>query len=793
MKNKIIALCALGALCVAYPTSARHSMPLNAGWQFAAEGQAPVRVDLPHDFQISQPWVAPSPDEKTDNSDGAANIKSRLSARAFKEMGKGTYTRTLFVPDSLRDKRVLLDFGGIMLVGDVYLNGERVGGTDYGYLGFECDITDKVRFGADNELMVVADTGGPLNSRWYTGGGLYRGVDLVTTDKDVYFNRHGLGILTPSINEQEASVAITADINAAKTDAFSVVTDIFDGDGKQVAHAVTTFDDVRKWRNREYALDTISVAYPRLWSCEEPNLYTAQVSIVRPDGSVADTLTERFGFRTIEFSPDFGLKLNGKKIYLKGIANHHTLGALGAAAYPAAIEKRLKLIKDFGFNHVRCSHNPYSEEFYDLCDEYGILVVDELYDKWLQQYAGGRRPWTELWQDDIPEWVRRDRNHPSIIMWSLGNELQGYKNLPFNDWGVTAYKLQKVLMDRYDTSRPVTVAMHPRVRSLDTDSLPAPLVHETDIAAYNYRYMYFPGDARRFPGLIFYQSEANLSNMGPNFFIPQYDNVIGLAYWGMIDYLGESLGWPAKGWTDGVFDISLNPKPNAWFLKSMFVDEPVVRIGVEEPGGRLVDWNGIKIGGDRVIESWNFNDGDKLKVFTYTNADEVALRVNGKEVGRKANPKDTPAKRNRIIWPDVPYSAGNIEAVAYNDGKEVSRHRIVTAGKAVKLVAEPDNAQWQADGLDLQHVAIKAVDKKGNVVPLVDDELTFTVEGPASLVGVSNGDMTSDESCTGNSRRLYHGRALAILRAGDNPENVTLTVTSPSYPKLKINLNMEKP
>ncbi len=286
-------------------------------------------------------------------------------------------------------------------------------------------------------------------------------------------------------------------------------------------------------------------------------------------------MSVKFGIRDIKFSPEFGFKLNGKKVLLKGIANHHTLGALGAAAYPKAIEKRLRLIKDFGFNHVRTSHNPYSTDFLNICDSLGILVVDELYDKWLKQYSGGRKDWTAQWQHDLPEWIKRDRNHPSVIMWSLGNELQGYSNLPFNDWGVTAYRLQKTLLERYDTTRQVTVAMHPRYRSLETDSLPAPLARETDIASYNYRYMYFPGDSRRFPDMIFYQSEANRSGMGPNFYEPDNDRVIGLAYWGMIDYLGESAGWPAKGWEQGVFDMSLQPKPEAWFIKRAQAEIPV--------------------------------------------------------------------------------------------------------------------------------------------------------------------------------------------------------------------------
>lgn len=773
-------------LSLAGIANGREVTDLNRDWHFVGADGREHSVNVPHDFQIEQPWVEPSPDEKPDNSDGAANVRSRLSARGFKEMGTGTYTKTVFIPDSLKGKRLLLDFEGLMLYGDVYLNGERIGGTDYGYLGFECDAAPAAKYGQDNEIKVIASTGEPLNSRWYTGGGLFRNVKMVATDPDLYFNRHPLLITTPEITAEQGKVAITANINAkAPLEGFDAKVAITGPDGS-VVEKTFPVKFQPKWRDREYVLDTITVDNPQLWDLDTPNLYTATVTLLRPDGSEADSYTSTFGFRTIEFSPEFGMKLNGKKVLLKGIANHHTLGALGAAAYPRAIEKRIEMLKEFGFNHIRTSHNPYSEDFLNLCDKHGILVVDELYDKWLTQYAGYRNDWTNLWQHNIPEWITRDRNHPSVVVWSLGNELQGYSNLPFNDWGVTAYKLQKTLLDKYDTSRPVTVAMHPRVRDLETDSLPAPLVHETDIAAYNYRYMYFPGDGRRFPNFIFYQSEANMGFMGPNFFVPENDKVLGLAYWGMIDYLGESLGWPAKGWTDGVFDVSLNPKPNAWFLKSMFTDEPVVHIGVVTQGSRFTDWNGIPIGAEVVGDSWNLNAGDQVKVYTYTNADEVALLLNGKEIGRKANDVADPAKRNRIVWDKVPYAPGTLKAVAYKNGKEVGRHQIETAGKAVKLVAKIDNPEWKADGQDLQHVYVEAVDSKGRRVPVANDTLKFTVDGDASIVAVSNGDMASNELNVTDTRSLHQGRALAIVRAGVTPGLVKMTVTADGYKPVTI-------
>lgn len=775
----------------------RDTLSLNRGWQFKYGNSSSTaqntdfstsdvqQVNLPHDFQISQPWVAPAKNEKADNSDQAANVKSRLSARAFKEMGVGVYRKVLHAPKEWQGRRLLLDFGGIMLVGDVYLNGNRIGGTDYGYVGFDIDVTKQLRYGADNELVVVANTMAPNNSRWYTGGGLYRDVRLIATNRDLYFEHHPLFLSTPG-NKQ---LNVTAEVsNYTKSPSGLIEVAILDANGRQVAVHKQSLTFSRKRRTREYVLDSISLSNPQLWSCDHPYLYTAVVSLYRNDGTLADRVSEQFGVRTFEFSPQFGLKLNGEKVILKGIANHHTLGSLGAAAYPKAIEKRIKLLKSFGFNHIRCSHNPYSEDLYRLCDKYGIIVIDELYDKWLQQYAGGRTPWTNLWQHDIPEWVKRDRNHPSVALWSLGNELQTYTNLPFNDWGVTAYRLQRELVKRYDPTRLTTVAMHPRGRSEETDSLPCDLAKITDIQAYNYRYAYFPGDGRRFPYMIFYQSEANLPMMGPNYFGMDLNKVVGLAYWGMIDYLGESMGWPAKGWFNGVFDISLQPKPMAYFVKSMFSNEPVVHIGIVDNKSDAVVWNGVKFGGETVTDHWNRTPGSKYTLYTYTNADEVELLVNGKSMGVKKNTTD-PNTRNKIKWTDIAYEPGYVEAVARKDGKTVARHRINTYGKVSRLQLVPDQEVWKADGTDLQHVTVYAVDKNGNKVWDDTDELTFSVEGDASIVAVSNGDITTDENLAGNRIRLFHGSAMVILRAGVKPSAITLTVSAAGKKDYKLKLN----
>lgn len=792
----------------------RDTISINQGWQFhrgdvknIAELKSTQSgddvVNLPHDFLIGQDWVAPDASERPDNSDAGSNVRSRLSSRGFKEMGIGWYRYELTPKDEWKGKRIVLDFQGIMLVGDVYLNGKRIGGTDYGYLGFDIDLSKLLKWGQPNEIAVKADTQNPSNSRWFTGAGLYRDVNLIVTNKDLFFPRHPLFIRTQGNKEVKIKAEIINLQKVAKgqsTANMPVGVRILDADGKVVAEQKKDIHFNAKWRDREYELPSISLENAKLWSPDSPYLYTAEVTLYDSEGNIADQIKEPFGVRTIEIVPQKGLLVNGKKVLLKGYANHHTLGALGAAAYPRAIEKRLKLMKEFGMNHIRTSHNPYSEDFLKLCDKYGILVVDELYDKWLTQYAGGRVDWESLWQKDVPEWVKRDRNHPSVVMWSLGNELQQYSNLPFNDWGVTAYKLQKELLHRYDDTRLTTVAMHPRYRNLETDSIPSDLAIETEVNSYNYRYMYFPGDSKRYPEKTFYQSEASVAAMGPNFYEMDLDKVIGLAYWGAIDYLGESMGWPIKGWNQGVFDLSLQPKPDAYFVKSMFTDEPTVHIGVIEKSGGNIQWNGINVSAGKLSENWNREAGEQVSLYTYTNGDEVELFLNGKSLGVKKNSND-PKLRARIKWDNIAYAPGTLVAVAKKNGKVVARHQIETTGEAVALKLVPDMETWHADGKDLMHVRIYAVDKKGRrVLNMKDakafDKLTFTVKGDANIVAVDNGNIASDELHIGKTqlektiqRNLFQGSALVILRAGDKPGKIELSVACEKMKVKKLVLN----
>lgn len=806
-------------ISTAAQASVRDTIDINWGWQFhrgdikgisqPSENilnshlldeamQGCEVVNLPHDFQLYQPWVAPGADERANSQDAANNVKSRLSARGFKEMGIGWYRYELTPRKEWKGRRVMLDFGGMMLVGDVYVNGQHVGATDYGYLGFDTDVSQLLRYGEKNEIAVRTDTRAANNSRWYTGGGLFRDVRLIITNDQLYFPRHPLYITTRNNREVNIRAEIVNRQKKQKGEnhgAMPIEVKILDMTGRVVAQQKTDMPFNAKWRDREYELPTITLEGAQLWSCDRPYLYTAEVTLYDKEGRVADKTREHFGMRTIELSPQHGLLLNGKKVLLKGYANHHTLGALGAAAYPRAIEQQILTMKRFGFNHIRTSHNPYSEDLLRLCDQYGILVVDELYDKWNAQFTGGRGDFLSLWQKNIPEWVKRDRNHPSVVLWSLGNELQHHANMPFNDWGVTLYRLMRQLLHRYDNTRLTTVAMHPRYRNIDTDSLPADLAVATEVNSYNYRYMYFPADMKRYPKKIFYQSEASTEAMGPNFFEMNLDKVMGLAYWGAVDYLGESLGWPLKGWNKGVFDQTMLPKPDAYFVKSMFSEEPLVHIAIIEKAGADTQWNGINVATQRLSENWNRSQGDTLSLYTYTNVDEVELLLNGRSLGVRKNDAD-PKLRNRIRWDAVPYERGSLVAVARKNGRIVARHELTTTGEAVALKLKPETADWHADGKDLMLVRVTAVDRKGRRVLSAHDLLQIEVNGEADIVAVGNGDMTSAELPVGDkqlaahaSRSLYEGAACIYLRARREAGKVELKVKSgKKQVELRVNL-----
>lgn len=764
-------------------TGDRISQLFNFGWKFylgdPADAEKPgyndaawKALDLPHDFQINQPWV-----------------ETAGGARGFKEAGTGWYRKTFKADPAWKGKKILLDFEGIMLHGDAWLNGEKIGGTDYGYLGFESDISKLLKYDADNVVAVRASTKGA--SRWYTGGGLFRDIHLVVKN-DVAIARNGVYITTPVVTQQNAVAQLQVELEGIRNKSYNVEikAEIFAPDGKAVTVTTVVAPQRNKLQTAEVLLPAANVNAPRLWSCETPHLYTAVITILQ-DGKPVDRVTEKFGIRTVEFSKEFGFKLNGKKVFLKGIANHHDLGAVGAAAHETAIARQMDLLKAFGYNHIRTSHNPYSKAFLHLADEKGILIVDELYDKWSNKdYWVGRKPWTELWPNNLTEWIKRDRNHPSVIMWSFGNELQMREDLagyPTGDWGVTTYHLMNVLTRRYDATRKTTVAMFParaggvgkNDSGFNTNIIPPELATVTDVASFNYRWYNYADYLKHAPDMIMYQSEATTNELLAPYYGMNRDKMVGLAYWGAIEYWGESNKWPKKGWAYSYFNHSLEPLPQAYLVKSAFESQPLVYISVMDSAKENLEWNDITVGHLPLSAHWNRKTGSKQNLFTFTNAEEVELLVNGKSIGVQKNNATDLAKRNMIYWQGVPFSAGKIIAIARTNGKEIARHQLETTGKAVALKMEIENASWKANGSDLQYIKVYAVDAKGQRVHDASPaEVNFEVNGAAQLIAVDNGDHYSDELFDGNKRKLFKGFAMAILRAKHIAGAVTIKASA---------------
>ena len=605
--------------------------------------------------------------------------------------------------------------------------------------------------------------------------------------------RHGVFISTPRITEQSADVSVQVEVEGlcGKPLNVEIYAKVFAPDGKQVAEGRMFTPERSKLQTVELSLPSIKIENPQLWSCETPNLYTAEI-VLSHNGTVVDRVVETFGIRTLEFSKESGFKLNGKKVFLKGIAIHHDLGALGAAVFDEAIERQFKRLKEFGYNHVRTSHNPYSESYLRLADKYGILIVDELIDKWSSSnsYWGGRVPFTQLWYQLIPEWIKRDRNHPSVILWSLGNELQMREDLagfPTGDWGVTTYKIFDTLTKRYDATRKTTVAMFPSragaINRHDSDFnekiIPPELSAVTEIASFNYRYMDYAKYLETYPDLIIYQSEATTNELTAPFFGMDREKMVGIAYWGAIEYWGESNGWPKKGWNYSFFSHTLEPYPEAYLIKSAFCDEPLVHIGVVDSERESVEWNDVIVGRMPLSSHWNRTEGSKQNLFTYTNADEVELLVNGRSLGIQKNIRDNIQRRNMIYWQNVPYGrGGNVVAIARNGGEEVARHTLETTGKATALKMEIENTDWKSGGMDLQYVRVYAVDSKGRVVPGYEGEVVFEISGSAKLIAVDNGDHSTDELFSGNQKALHKGFVMAVLRSDRMAGEVRITASS---------------
>ena len=777
-------------------TCARAQVVLfDDGWRFQRGGAQGAEgtdfddskwrhLDLPHDWSIED-----LPGKGTPFDPWAV---SQVSG-GFTVGGTGWYRKTFDVPGSQRGRRVLVQFDGVYMNAEVWLNGRRAGVHPYGYTSFWFDLTDKVNFGGRNVLAVKVKNEGE-NSRWYSGSGLYRHVWLKTLDP-LHVAQWGTYVTTPEVTSSSAKVNLKTKVQNESDAAARVrlVTRILNPAGAEVAREE---DDHNVEAQGSYEFEQeAAVRSPALWSPDTPALYTA-VSEVYRERQLTDRVETRFGVRTISFDVTHGFRLNGRTLKLKGGCLHHDNGPLGARAYDRAEERRVELLKAAGYNALRMSHNPPSPAFLDACDRLGMLVIDEAFDTWRE----GKNPhdyhlfFDEWWQRDIESMLARDRNHPSIIMWSTGNEIP-------NRHRPEVARLSKTLADhirKLEPTRPVTSAVNELREDKD------PYFATLDISGYNYaaggdhlKKSLYELDHARVPGRIMYGAESYpLEAFDAWMNVLDHSYVVGDFVWTAFDYIGEaSIGWRGY-WQESNFypwnlaycgdiDICGWKRPQSFYRDalwkenqlSLFVRAPRPTF---EPNPKRQSWS--KWHWHDVLADWNWKgyEGRPLDVDVYSSCAEVELFLNGKSLGRK----DTNRSNQFTATWSVPYRPGTLKAVGYGKTpRTAAAHaELRTAAEPARLKLTADRPRVRADGQDLSYVTVEVVDARGVRHPRAENLVRFNVEGPGTLVGVGNANPVSTESYQQPQRKTWQGRALVVVKSGKQSGRIILRATTQGLP-----------
>jgi len=747
-------------------------------------------LNVPHDWSIAGPF---SRNEPSGGSGG------------YSPTGIGWYRKSFRLEKAVARKRVSILFDGIYQRSEVWINGQSLGLRPYGYISFAYDLTKWLRFGDEaNFLAVRVDNSLQPNSRWYSGSGIYRHVWLVATDP-LHIAQWGTAITTPEVSADRAVVEVaTRVVNESGAVADCALTTVLHDKDGTVAATDTAHTQIAA--GGEYVFrQRLTVANPMLWSTKSPVLYTAHQSLSTGSHEV-DANSTPFGIRKIEFDVDRGFLLNGEHVKLNGVCLHGDGGAVGAAVPERVWERRLELLKEMGCNAIRCSHNPPAPEFLDLCDAMGFLVMDEAFDEWRQakiqtpQY--GYHRYFDEWADrDVEAMIGRDRNHPSIVIWSAGNEVPD-QTAPSGP--ETARKLVD-LFHATDPTRLVTVACDQI--AAEPRSAAQEFLNILDVVGYNYvdrwrdrREKYYSIDRHDFPQRRFIgtESEAMRGARGAyslaapaalfgqpasntrieveqmQKFIQTYDYVSGDFFWTGIDYLGEAR-WPERVATSGVLDTCGFRKDAYYLYQSLWTSAPVLRL--------FPHWN------------WKGHEGEIVAVTCYTNCDTVELLVNGKSFGLKgfefprlgmsgrygnyparARALETTADLH-LSW-DVPYEPGMLKAVGTRDGKVVQTAEVSTTGEPAAIRMTADRSAIETSWRDVAHVTVEIVDAQGRTVPDAANAIAFSLDGPGRILGVDNGQPDSSESYQGNQRAAFNGLALVLLQAAGGPGTMQLSASS---------------
>ncbi len=742
-------------------------------------------LDLPHDWSIEGEF---SKDHPATPGGGAL------------PGGIGWYRKTFTLPETAKDKLVFIDFDGIYMNSKVWINGSYLGERPYGYISFRYDLTPYLNFSEkENVITVKVDNSQQPNSRWYSGSGIYRNVWLVTTDK-VYVDHWGTFITTPEVSSESAKISLKLEIrNSSKEDRPVIVkTIIYDGAGKKVAK-VSSAGDILKDSVNGFSQE-LTLNNPVLWSLENPYLYKA-VSQVTYKGGIYDDYETTFGIRYFSFDPEKGFLLNGEQVKIKGVCNHHDLGCLGTAVNKRALERQLEILKGMGCNSIRTSHNPPAPELLDLCDEMGFLIMDEAFDMWkikktLYDY---HLHWDKWHRRDLEDFILRDRNHPSVIIWSIGNEIM-------EQWDSTGAEMTKkvaAIVKNLDTTRPVTSGCNdprPQNNIIKSGAL--------DIIGYNYHEESYTDFYKYFPEQIFIASETtsalatrgyydmpsdkiivwtfrwdrpftggnpgNTCSAYDNCHVPwgstheevwkiikKHDYLTGMYVWTGFDYLGEPApyGWPSRSSYFGIIDLAGFPKDAYYFYQSEWTDKDVLHI----------------------FPHWNWNEGDTIDIWAYTNLDKVELFLNDESLGIRQNSDSI----FHLVW-KVPYTPGTLRAEGKKGNEVILTSEVKTAGAPAAIQLIPDRQIIDAGGNDLCFVTVKVVDENGVTVPDADNLINFQLTGEGSIAGVDNGNQTSHEPFKADHRKAFNGMCLAVIRSGKEAGTINIDASSDGLKEAEV-------
>lgn len=728
------------------------------------------RIDVPHDWSIEGPFAK-------DNVSKAAG--------GYLPLGIGWYRKDFLLSSKQKEMKVFIQFDGVYKNSDVWINGQHLGKRWYGYSSFEYDLTPHINWGASNVIAVRVDNS-EQTCRWYSGSGIYRRVWLTLTNR-LHVGHWGTYVTTPQVSPDSATVSVKTLIkNEYETPKDCILkTAILDSRGRRVGDAESE-KTIAAGGEFEFSQE-MKVGEPALWSVKSPNLYYLHTMVIE-DGRVVDKYLTLFGIRRVTWDPQKGLFLNDEPLLMKGVCIHHDLGALGAAFNYRAMERRLEVLKSVGCNAIRTSHNPPAPELLDMCDRMGFLVIDEAFDKW-----GGKNhaTWAEDWEKDLSSMLLRDRNHPSVVLWSVGNEVAGQETKETQD------KLRMLVdyVHKAEPSRKVTCGTSPTYTP-DFAAI-------QDIAGLNYQEQWFDKYRTNDPNIIIISTESYayyrgrgdthraFYAMNPWFDALKNDYVAGSFVWTGIDYLGEAAaGWPCHGWNCSLIDTCGFRRPISYLHQSLWSDVPMVYIAVVDDSLDVQTFTARHWDWPKMVSHWTLPklEGKDVKVVTFTNCRSVELSLNGLSCGEK-NLADF---EDRMITWDVPCLPGVLKAVGKSPGGVLCWDELITAGKAAAIELKPDRPAIWADGRDLSYVEVSVVDANGILVPDSSHLIRFDVLGEGKIVGVDNGDLWSVEPYKAKQRKAFNGRCMVILQSTERPGQISLVATSEGLSQGELTIETER-